>query len=105
MEEIKYERRENSKGESGEYLIAKNETGEQVAFKMKDLNVKIWTINDWTMEIAKIAASNNLELLGKYLQILVKSEGFRFYCLMDLFLLAAMESLTVIVSGQQPNES
>ena len=79
VEEIRYEHRENKKGEAGEYIVAKNEFGERTAFKATELNVSIWKMNEWTMDFARIAADNRFELLGKYLSMLVKSEEFRFH--------------------------
>ena len=79
VEDIRYEKRVNKKGEAGEYIVAKNEYGEKTAFKATELSVSIWIMNDWTLDFARIAADNRFQLLGTYLSLLVKSEGFRFH--------------------------
>ena len=48
VKSIEYKVRKNKKGEEGEYMLAKNEQDELVAFKISELNVQIWEVNDWT---------------------------------------------------------
>ena len=79
VKDVKYENRKNKKGEFGEYLIATDEFSELVAFKVQELCVGIIGMNSWTQECARLLSENKIVLFCKYLSLLSKSEGFRFF--------------------------
>ena len=78
IKNIPYEVLPNKTGETFEYFLATNESDDNTAFKIEEMNVSIWELNDFTQEISRLASTNKLRLLGKYLSLVVKSEGFRF---------------------------
>ena len=79
VQDIAFETRPNAKGDIQDYLVAKNQIGDKVAFKILELNVSIWELNEWTTTIASMAADYKYSLIGLYLSYLVKSRGFRNY--------------------------
>ena len=79
IKNIPYEVLPNKTGETFEYFLATNESDDNTAFKIEEMNVSIWELNDFTQEISRLASTNKLRLLGKYLSLVVKSEGFRFH--------------------------
>ena len=76
IKNVVFETMQNKKGTLQDYLLAENQAGDRVAFKVQELNVSIWEMNNWTIIISSLAAEYKFKLLGKYLSLLVKSEGF-----------------------------
>ena len=76
VRDVRFETMGNAKGDIQDYLVAENQHGECVAFKILELNVSIWELNEWTALIASMAADMKYSLIGLYLGNLVRSSGF-----------------------------
>ena len=72
IKEVKFETRKNKKGDVNDYLVALNKQGQFVAFKLLELSISIWEMNDFTLMLSAMAAESKFKLMGVYLSLLVK---------------------------------
>ena len=78
---IEFQTLPNKRGEINSYFVATNQdqNAASLAFKVRELNMSIWELNDWTVLFTAMATDMKYELLGLYLSLLVQSEGFLNY--------------------------
>ena len=67
VKDVKLEERTNSRGENHSYLVFCNEQNDYKAFKINEMSIAISACSEFNLDIQRLKASGQEELLSKYL--------------------------------------